>query len=363
MQDLVALGTGNSRLMKSNIPANTTLSQFIQMLNNGTFPYDIGPLNPAGISQEGTPLNKGTLLKDTTAALFGLDVSNVPDDVLAFLGKYNQYWWKRSVASAKYVSKISGANIQVTATGQIDEKGHECIYISYNSSIVISESGKVSLASGSSSKKLSGYQYDSDYYEKSFSALKGKYTSINGNIYYFADDATCSVSGGINEWHFGVRAVTAQKVESVYSDYIFSSDREAYPDSGIQDGYEYQFLGIPFENSVLPLRVETGSYVGTGTYGVNNPCSLTLPFEPKLFIVGDTDGRKGTRGDNLYFALPIFLGDTYEKIQWKFGGSTATQYTLMKREGSTISWYINFTGSGSNQLNGTGTTYYYYAIG
>lgn len=82
MQDLVALGTGNSRLMKSNIPANTTLSQFIQMLNNGTFPYDIGPLNPAGISQEGTPLNKGTMLSDTTAALYGLGVEAVPDDIL-----------------------------------------------------------------------------------------------------------------------------------------------------------------------------------------------------------------------------------------------------------------------------------------
>ena len=103
--------------------------------------------------------------------------------------------------------------------------------------------------------------------------------------------------------------------------------------------------------------------MGTGTYGINNPCSLTLPFEPKLFIVGDTDGCKGTKGNYLYFALPIFLGDTYEKISWKYGGTTATQYTLMKREGSTISWYINFTGSGSDQLNGTGTTYYYYAIG
>lgn len=58
-------------------------------------------------TQAGTPLNKGTLLKDTTAALFGLDVSNVPDDVLAFLGKYNQYWWKRrvNIQNAGYVEK------------------------------------------------------------------------------------------------------------------------------------------------------------------------------------------------------------------------------------------------------------------
>lgn len=85
MENLVPLGTGNSRLMKSNIPSNTTLAQLIQMWNNGTFPYDIGPLNSAGISQQGTPLNKDTLLKDTTAALYGLDSDAVPDDVLSKL--------------------------------------------------------------------------------------------------------------------------------------------------------------------------------------------------------------------------------------------------------------------------------------
>lgn len=85
MENLVPLGTGNSRFMKSNIPANTTLAQLIQMLNNGTFPYDVGTINPAGISQQGTPLNKATLLKDATAALFGLPNTAVPDDVLVKL--------------------------------------------------------------------------------------------------------------------------------------------------------------------------------------------------------------------------------------------------------------------------------------
>lgn len=87
MENLVPLGTGNSRLMKSNIPSNTTLAQLIQMWNNGTFPYDIGPLNSAGISQQGTPLNKDTLLKDATAALYGLTNTAVPDDVLAKLAE------------------------------------------------------------------------------------------------------------------------------------------------------------------------------------------------------------------------------------------------------------------------------------
>ena len=87
MQDLVALGTGNSRLMKSNISPSTTLSELISMLNNGTFPYDIGPLNAAGISQQGTALNKANLLTDATASLIGLSSDATPNDAFQTLRK------------------------------------------------------------------------------------------------------------------------------------------------------------------------------------------------------------------------------------------------------------------------------------
>lgn len=90
MQDLVALGTGNSRLMKSNISPSTNLSELISMLNNGTFPYDIGPLNAAGISQQGTALNKANLLSDETAAALGLPSTAVPDDAFMVASKVLQ---------------------------------------------------------------------------------------------------------------------------------------------------------------------------------------------------------------------------------------------------------------------------------
>lgn len=52
-------------------------------------------------TQEGTPLNKASLLKDTTAALFGLTTDAVPDDVLALLSRFqnglgNEYVWAKS---------------------------------------------------------------------------------------------------------------------------------------------------------------------------------------------------------------------------------------------------------------------------
>ena len=52
-------------------------------------------------TQEGDPLNKSTLLKDATAALFGLDATAVPDDVLNVLSRFqnclgNEYLWEKS---------------------------------------------------------------------------------------------------------------------------------------------------------------------------------------------------------------------------------------------------------------------------
>ncbi len=86
MQDFVPKGTGNSRFLKSSIPENITLSEMVQMLNAGTFPVDIGGVNPAGVAQAGTPVNKSTLLTDATAAALGLSGDPTVDDALGAVG-------------------------------------------------------------------------------------------------------------------------------------------------------------------------------------------------------------------------------------------------------------------------------------
>lgn len=71
MKDMVPKGTGNSRFMKSAIPANITHEELVALLRAGTFPYDLGSLNPTGIATQGTPLNKNSLLRDEIAQLLG----------------------------------------------------------------------------------------------------------------------------------------------------------------------------------------------------------------------------------------------------------------------------------------------------
>lgn len=49
-------------------------------------------------------------------------------------------------------------------------------------------------------------------------------------------------------------------------------------------------IQIPSSQILNGVRMATGSYVGTGTYGSNNPNNLIFDFEPKLVIVlGNTD--------------------------------------------------------------------------
>lgn len=86
MQDTIIKSSGNSRTLAS-VPKFLTLyptyEDFAQALINRELPIDLGPLNPAGLQQQGTDLNKETLLKDSTAALYGKPATAVPDDILA----------------------------------------------------------------------------------------------------------------------------------------------------------------------------------------------------------------------------------------------------------------------------------------
>lgn len=76
MKDFISLGNGDSRYLKSSIPANTTWEQFLNMLRNGTFAFDFNGINPAGVAEQGTALNKANLLSDETAEMLGFK----PDD-------------------------------------------------------------------------------------------------------------------------------------------------------------------------------------------------------------------------------------------------------------------------------------------
>lgn len=123
-------------------------------------------------------------------------------------------------------------------------------------------------------------------------------------------------------------------------------------DGTIHDAQEYEEAGTwsdVWGNAIPAIKLETGSYTGTGTYGQNNPNTLTLPFKPKVVFVTRKDSFLGTGG--------AFVG-----FVWLFGQDTITSHgpTTFTVNENGLSWYSN---GASNQLNVSGVNYVYAALG
>lgn len=313
-------------------------------------------------TQQGDPLNKATLLKDATAALFGLGPDSVPDDVLAYLGKYNQYWWRRrkkTVVETNKKTRVISASTRPNSSGG----SHDTIL---NCADAVTISGGSVVLTGSVTSVTCGYVWINGG-QTSRSALNGKYFTvktlssgttpaneqIKTGIVYKGDGTIANPTDSSGNY---VTQVPCYEVVIGYEDtYVQSSDRSAYPDSGEQDGYEYQYIGIPFENAatapaVFP-KIATGSYVGTGKYGSSNPNSLTFEFEPKVVIIS-TDGDYTTA-----IGFPYIWGSAKMYTQ---RGSFQNSCTVSV-SGNTMSYYND--NDEYTQMNTAKQKYPYIAIG
>lgn len=110
MIDSVLKGTGNSRFLKSAVPAGTSWADALAMLQAGTFPIDFNGINTDGFQQVGTPLNKANLLKDATAAQIGLPPSTTPDGMFQALGNTGElHVWRKTVIYNQPVPEVPGS--------------------------------------------------------------------------------------------------------------------------------------------------------------------------------------------------------------------------------------------------------------
>ena len=128
---------------------------------------------------------------------------------------------------------------------------------------------------------------------------------------------------------------------------------------GIHDQQEYTEAGDWLDvwgNAIPAVKIETGSYVGTGTYGESNPNTLTFPFEPKLVLIGiaSTTARIGIAMNPLVRMLHLYDDNT--------SSNDITSFLLhVTWSENTISYFSN--GNYQEQFNQSGNTYYYIAIG
>lgn len=101
--------------------------------------------------------------------------------------------------------------------------------------------------------------------------------------------------------------------------------------------------------------IESGSYVGTGTYEQANPNTLTFSFVPYMVVI--LYNSAGTYYPGTVFIKGQTLSDGIGYNE-HINGSYALSVSWVDK---TVSWYSNSTPS--RQFNFEGSTYYYFAIG
>ena len=99
------------------------------------------------------------------------------------------------------------------------------------------------------------------------------------------------------------------------------------------------------------LKMATGNYAGTGTYGEGNPNSLAFEFSPRLVIV--VPNNAGVTNDMGRLIM------VYGASASMFSPNAYSSYLTWGDK--SISWY--YSNDANNQCNRSGQTYYWFAIG
>lgn len=360
--------------------------------------------------QTGTSLGKVSLLKDTTAAQFGLGSEAVPDDVLSWVGKYNEYWWSLLHGEAyieyeeekTYRSMASSPAEGLSVTNYAWSTKDDPVTIQYASDVDVNRStGEITLKNPDSTawtrtlNVTTRLNYATELLGKYILGARevqnntsGTSSDARSNIYFIPSDATIGVPEDSytimfkNFYSVGAKPVQVPAGETTYE---HSTNRNAYPDSGTVDGITYQYLGKPFEKLPGAVQMAMGSYTGTGVYGSNNSNKLTFAFEPKMLFL-----RRAARGYTGIASGYTDIGSTIESLITDLSNSTvqvtddfssATAYNKFVTAGSTMgsgediknSVYFKKSTDGKTiawkaasvglQFNTSGVTYLYVAIG
>lgn len=206
----------------------------------------------------------------------------------------------------------------------------------------VSDDGVVSVPTENTSKISVGYKTDFD--ASTLNVLRGKFVMCSGDarcdaifysVIYIPADATFTKS----DWG-----------DDGYT-YYLNKYQPVTGYAAIPAGTTIEYLGKLGDKA----RVQVVSYVGTGTYGVNNKNSLTFDFPPKILLIA---------------MAQLYSNQTYTGILYPFvgygssllGSDRGYVYSLLcNRNGNSVSWW-NKDDYG-NQLNISGYKYTAIAIG
>lgn len=108
-------------------------------------------------------------------------------------------------------------------------------------------------------------------------------------------------------------------------------------------------------------KIETGSYVGTGTYGADAVVSIPVGFKVKLAFVFKENGNSRIDGEQIL----LWIEGAGAANTNGASNNAAPRFTVYPTSNSdTFSWHgASDSGSGREMLNSNGITYRYLFIG
>lgn len=313
--------------------------------------------------------SKQQILTSATASLYGLGASAVPNDVLALLSRFqsglgNDYIWKKyhttfdlGPAQAGITNTVARYDSRLSVYYGIRySESAEDLFNGNYTQISASEAGSArQLATNINNSDIRGKYFYT--YDDSTGEATSEFYNPSDGICLYPLDADASVSDTTNG-HIKLSSSRSRYPAAGYVptdvSYVNSPNASAYPPS-VNDGYEYALLG----QLGAKAQIETGYYVGTGTYDSDSPCSLTLQFAPSLIII--SSNAPFVANDP---SCGIFVGGTtgYWVMTWEKGSPSSvfvSQGTVDITD-KTVSWYAS---SAKLQLNASGIIYKYVAFG
>ena len=299
--------------------------------------------------------NKAESISSVTKTIFGLGSAAVPDDVFKFLGKYNQHWWRTLAASGQWT--ISRADLVDKQITYIKTSSHPNSFsIQYADSVALDASNKLALSGTVSSLTVTP---GGDVVSQ-LNQLRTKYFIHQNLFYYNPGGAAYSERTGSSGDYTTRYYLPCQEVQAYYAtsgeiNYVYSTNRNAYPDSGTSNGLKYWYLGIPFDNAAKAPKSATGTYVGSGTYGSGSPNKIQLDFKPRFAIVVK---NAASAAANSGLAGLFSIAMIWVEGQTEYGDANSP--VTISASGNSLAWYA---GNASYQLNTSGTTYCYYVCG